>query len=83
MIHVILQHVTVSDAVTQHQMTPAAQKLFASLPPEYQNHLESMNNVSAAIATDRTIRMWKIAAEKVLASKKTILIVVLTLYQVC
>ena len=57
--------VTISDAASLHQMTPAAQKLFASLPPEFQSHLESMNDVSAAIATDRTIRMWKIAAEKV------------------
>ena len=57
--------VTVADSASLHQMTPAAQKLFASLPPEFQSHLESMNDVSAAIATDRTIRMWKIAAEKV------------------
>ena len=50
-------------------MTPAAQKLFTSMPPEFQSHLESMNTVSAAIATDRTIRMWKIAAEKVVLVK--------------
>lgn len=49
----------------QNWMSPAAADLMSALDPDIQEKMKHMQGVSAAIEVDRSVRMWKISANKV------------------
>ena len=56
-----------TDINTLGKMTKAAASLYSALDPDLQNKVtSSIDNIAKTIEVDRSVRRWRIEAEKVL-----------------
>ena len=61
------QRQVVASTTSSKHLTKHAQQLFASLPPEVRSDVTG--NLARTIETERSIRQWKLSAQKVNLSK--------------